>query len=58
MRVTLLHLPGMLAVSYHADQNYFTVRFESVLVSTEDILAAVLQTGKQLGRKYVPEIIC
>jgi hypothetical protein len=57
VRVSLLHLPGVLAVTYHRDQDYFTVRYESVLVSPENIFAAVLQVAKQMARKFSPEII-
>lgn len=57
VRAELLKLPGMLAVTYHADEDSFSVRYESVLVNLETILATVFAAGKQLGRDYFPEVI-
>lgn len=57
VRAELLKLKGMLAVTYHADEDYFSVRFESVLVNLETIFATVFAAGKQMGREYFPEII-
>lgn len=57
MRAELLKLQGLLAVTYDADEDYFSVRFESVLVNLETIFAAVFAAGKQLGREYFPEVI-
>jgi len=47
---------GVLAVTYHADQDLFTVRFESVLVNLETIFAAVFAAGKKMGQDYFPEV--
>jgi hypothetical protein len=57
VRAELLKLKGMLAVAYHADEDYFSVRFESVLVNLETIFATVFTAGKQMGREYFPEVI-
>ena len=57
MRAGLLKLPGVLAVSYHLEEDYFSVTFEAVLVSLETIFAGVFQAGKEMGRDYFPEII-
>jgi hypothetical protein len=57
VRAALLLLPGMLAVSYQPEADYFTVGFESVLVSLETIFATVVITGKQMGQEYLPEFI-
>ena len=57
MRAALLHVPGVLEVTYHPDQDYFTVGFESVMVSLETIFAAAFQAGKKMGREYFPEIM-
>ena len=57
MRAELLNLTGMLAVQYHAGQDFFSVRFESVLVNLEAIFAAVTAAGKKMGRDYLPEVI-
>ncbi len=57
VRAALLNLQGMLEVKYHADQDVFSVRFESVLLNLETIFAAVFAAGKQMGREYFPEVI-
>ncbi|MHB8069012.1 MAG: hypothetical protein ACYDIC_14070 [Desulfobaccales bacterium] len=57
MRAELLHLPGVLAVSYHKEQDFFSVQFESVMISLETIFAAVFKAGKGMGREYLPEIV-
>ena len=57
MRAGLLKLSGMLDVKYNAEQDFFSVRFESVMVSLEKILATVCATGKQMGRDYFPEVV-
>ena len=57
MRAELLNLTGLLEVQYHADQDFFSVRFESVLVDLETIFAAVVSAGKKMGREYLPEVI-
>jgi hypothetical protein len=44
-------------VKYHPHQDHYTVRYESVLVSLESIIAAVVKAGKQQGREYLPEVI-
>ena len=57
VRAELLKLKGLLAVTYNADEDYFSVRFESVLVNLETIFATVFTAGKQMGREYFPEVI-
>jgi hypothetical protein len=56
VRAELLKLTGVLAVTYHPEQDLFSVRFESVLVSLETIFAAVFTAGKQMGQEYFPEV--
>ena len=53
----LLKVKGVLAVTYHPNQEVFAVRFESVLVSLETIFAAVFAAGKMMGREYFPEVL-
>jgi hypothetical protein len=43
VRAELLQVKGVLAVAYHLDQDFFSVQFESVLVSLETIFAALTQ---------------
>ena len=57
MRAELLNLTGLLVVQYHADQDLFSVRFESVLVNLATIFVAVTAAGKKMGRDYLPEVI-
>jgi roadblock/LC7 domain-containing protein len=57
VRAELLKITGVLAVTYHPDQDLFSVRFESVLVSMETIFAAVFAAGKMMGQEYLPETV-
>jgi hypothetical protein len=57
VRAELLNLTGLLEVQYHADQDFFSVRFESVLVNVASIFAAVTAAGKKMGRDYLPEVL-
>jgi hypothetical protein len=57
VRAELLKITGVLAVTYHADKDLFSVQFESVLVSLETIFAAVFTAGKKMGQEYLPEIV-
>ena len=52
----MLRVAGVLAVTYHPDQDLFTVRFESVLVNLETIFAGVFAAGKKMGQEYFPEV--
>jgi copper chaperone CopZ len=56
VRAELLRLEGVLAVSYHPDQDLFTVRFESVLVKLDTIFQVVFAAGKKMGQEYFPEV--
>ncbi len=56
MRAELLNLTGLLDVKYHAERDFFSVRFESVLVNLESIFAAVTAAGKKMGRDYLPVV--
>jgi copper chaperone CopZ len=57
VRAELLKVKGVLAVTYHLDQDVFSVRCEAVLVSLETIFAAVVAAGKMMGREYFPEVV-
>jgi copper chaperone CopZ len=56
VRAALLKLGGVLAVTYHPEQDVFTVRFESVLVDLATIFGAVFAAGKMMGQEYFPEV--
>jgi copper chaperone CopZ len=53
----MLHLPGVTEVKYHPHADYFTVQFDSAIISLESIFAKVAEAGKQRGREYLPEVI-
>ncbi len=57
MRAEVLKLKGVMAVTYDAEADVFTVRCESVLASLEAIFTAVFAAGKMMGREYFPELI-
>jgi hypothetical protein len=57
VRIELLKLTGVLVVTYHPGQDRFAVRFESVLVGLEKIMATVSLAGARLGKVYVPEMV-
>ncbi|OGR26491.1 MAG: hypothetical protein A2139_05845 [Desulfobacca sp. RBG_16_60_12] len=57
VRAELLKVMGVLGVTYHPDQDFFSVQFESVMVSLETIFAAVFAAGKKMGQEYFPEVI-
>jgi copper chaperone CopZ len=57
VRAELLKVTGVLEVTYHPEQDRFAVRFESVLVGLETIMAAVSRAGAMLGKEYVPEVL-
>ncbi len=57
VRAELLKLRGVLAAAYDDAADSFSVRFESVLVTSEAILAAVAAAGKKMARNYTPEVI-
>ena len=57
VRAELLKMKGVLAVTYHPQQDLFEVRFESVLVSLEKIFAVVFAAGRMMGKEYLPEVV-
>jgi copper chaperone CopZ len=50
-------LRGIVAVTYDAREDLFTVRFDSQQTSLEDIFAAVYAAGKQSGQNYLPRLV-
>jgi len=57
VRAELLQVTGVLGVTYHPDQDMFSVRFESVLVRPETVFAAVVAAGTKMGREYLAEVV-
>lgn len=50
-------LRGIVAVVYDAQEDLFTVRFDSQQTSVEDIFAAVHLAGRQSGQDYLPLLV-
>jgi hypothetical protein len=50
-------LRGILEVAYDAQQDLFTVRFDSQQTGVEAIFAAVYLAGRQAGQAYLPEAV-
>ncbi len=57
VRGELLKIQGVLAVTYHPEQDLFAVRYESVLATLETLLTAVSTAGKKMGQEYRPEVV-
>jgi hypothetical protein len=57
VRAELLKVTGVLEVTYHSGTDRFAVRYESVLVGVEKILATVSLVGTMMGKAYVPEAV-
>ena len=57
VRAELLKITGVLEVTYHPEPDRFAVRFESVLVGLETIMATVSLAGAMMGKTYVPEVV-
>ncbi len=52
----MLGMPGVLEVSYKAEQDLFVLVYESVLADLAAIFAAVFAAGKKMGQEYYPEV--
>jgi len=57
VRAELLKVTGVLEVTYHPRPDRFAVRYESVIVGLEKILATVSLAGAMMGKVYVPEVV-
>jgi copper chaperone CopZ len=57
VRAELLKVTGVLEVTYNPAEDWFAVRFESVLVGLEVIFASISAAGRMQGKTYVPEVI-
>lgn len=51
------NIPGIIRVEFDQETMLFQVEFHKRFVSLEDILAAVWQAGKKMGKEYVPQIV-
>jgi copper chaperone CopZ len=50
-------LPGIVEMNYDAQEDLFTVRFDSQRTRLEDIFGAVFMAGRQSGRSYLPQVV-
>ena len=57
MSAAITALRGILEVAYDAQENLFTVHFDTQQAGVEDIFAAVYLAGKQTGPDYLPQMI-
>ncbi|MBU4232407.1 MAG: hypothetical protein L6277_17565 [Desulfobacterales bacterium] len=57
MRAAITDLRGILEVAYDAQEDLFTVRFDSQQAGVEDIFAAVFLAGRQTGQDYLPQMV-
>jgi hypothetical protein len=57
VRAGITALRGVVEVDYDAQEDIFTVRFDSQQISLEDIFAAVYLAGRQAGQEYLPQMV-
>jgi hypothetical protein len=50
-------IPGITRVEFDQDSRLFRVEFHKRFVTTENILAAVWQAGRNMGKEYLPRIV-
>ncbi len=57
MGAALKMLPGVAAVNYDPERDLFSLEYDPERARIEDIFAAVVQGGKQMGREYRPRVM-
>ena len=57
MRAAITALPGIMEVTYDAQEDLFSARFDPQQVKVEDIFAAVYVAGRQTGQDYLPQMV-
>jgi hypothetical protein len=50
-------IPGVTRVEFDQDIHRFQVEFHKRFVTPENILAAVWQAGRNMGKEYLPRIV-
>jgi copper chaperone CopZ len=50
-------IPGITRVEFDQETRLFTVEFHKRFVSPENILAAVWQAGRKIGKEYLPRMV-
>jgi copper chaperone CopZ len=50
-------IPGITRVEFDQETRRFRVEFHKRFVTPENILAAVWQAGRKMGKEYLPQIV-
>jgi hypothetical protein len=50
-------IPGIIRVEFDQETRLFHVEFHKRFVTPENILAAVWQAGRNMGKEYLPQIV-
>jgi hypothetical protein len=50
-------IPGITLVEFDQETRLFHVEFHKRFVTPENILAAVWQAGRNIGKEYLPQIV-
>jgi hypothetical protein len=50
-------IPGITRVEFDQDTRLFHVEFHKRFVTPDNILAAVWQAGRNMGKEYLPQIV-
>jgi hypothetical protein len=50
-------LPGVGGINYDPQQDLFSLDYDPQRARVEDIFAAVVRGGKQMGREYRPRLM-
>uniref|UniRef100_A0A7C3ZCL8 Heavy-metal-associated domain-containing protein n=1 Tax=Desulfobacca acetoxidans TaxID=60893 RepID=A0A7C3ZCL8_9BACT len=50
-------IPGIIRVEFDPETRRFHVEFHKRFVTPENILAAVWQAGRKMGKEYLPRIL-
>jgi copper chaperone CopZ len=57
VRAAVTALRGVVEVAYDAQEDLFTVRFDTQQAGVEDIFTAVYVAGRQAGQDYLPQMV-
>lgn len=50
-------IPGLTRVEFDQETRLFHVEFHKRFVTPENIIAAVFQAGRSMGKEYLPRIL-
>ena len=50
-------MPGITRVDFDQETRRFHVEFHQRFVTPENIIAAVWQAGKKMGKEYLPQVV-